>query len=81
MDELENFKTNINLTEYAASQGYELDRRQSSRNSVIMRHASGDKFIVAQGHDRHWIYFSVRDEADNGSIIDFIQNRTTSMRS
>lgn len=38
MDELEAFKTNINLTEYAADQGYELDRRESSRNSVIMRH-------------------------------------------
>ena len=25
--------------------------------------------------DRHWIYFSVRDDIDNGSIIDFIQHR------
>lgn len=38
MDELEAFKTNINLNEYAADQGHELDRRESSRNSVIMRH-------------------------------------------
>lgn len=76
MDELEAFKTDINLTEYAAGQGYELDRRQSSRNSVIMRHADGDKIIIARGLDRHWIYFSVRDETDNGSIIDFIQNRS-----
>lgn len=75
MDELENFKTNINLTEYAAVNGYELDRRQSSRNSVIMRHSTGDKIIIARGLDKHWIYFSIRDEADNGSIIDFIQNR------
>ena len=74
MDELENFKTNINLTEYAASQGYELDRRESSRNSVIMRHSTGDKIIIARGEDKHWIYFSIRDESDNGSIIDFIQN-------
>jgi hypothetical protein len=75
-DELEAFKTNINLTEYAASLGYEMDQRESSRNSVIMRHSSGDKIVVARGLDRHWIYFSIRDDTDSGSIIDFIQNRT-----
>ena len=41
MDELENFKTNINPTEYAAGQGYDPDRRMSSRNSVIMRQGNG----------------------------------------
>ena len=25
--------------------------------------------------DGHYVYFSVRDERDNGSIIDFLQNR------
>jgi len=74
-DELERFKTAINLTEYAASQGYQLDKRASSRNSVVMRHPGGDKVVIARGEDQHWIYFSVRDESDNGSIIDFIQNR------
>lgn len=73
--ELEAFKANINLTEFAASLGYELDAKQSTRNSVVMRHAGGDKLIVARDIDSHWIYFSVRDEADNGSIIDFIQRR------
>ena len=74
-DELERFKTAINLTEYAASQGYQLDKRASSRNSVVMRHPGGDKVVIARGEDEHWIYFSVRDESDNGSIIDFIQYR------
>lgn len=74
-DELERFKTAINLTEYAAGQGYLLDRRASSRNSVVMRHPGGDKIVIARGEDQHWIYFSVRDDADNGSIIDFIQRR------
>ncbi len=75
MPELETFKTDINLTEYAAAQGYEINRKESSRNSVIMRRPSGDKIIIARGHDRHWIYFTVRDDRDNGSIIDFIQHR------
>jgi hypothetical protein len=74
-DELERFKTAINLTEYAASEGYLLDRRASSRNSVVMRHPGGDKIVIARGEDDHWIYFSVRDDSDNGSIIDFIQHR------
>jgi len=74
-DELERFKTAINLTEYAASQGYQLDKRASSRNSVVTRHPAGDKVVIARGEDQHWIYFSVRDDADNGSIIDFIQHR------
>jgi hypothetical protein len=77
MDELERFKSEINLTEYAASRGYRLDRRESSRNSVAMRHpANDDKIIVARGEpDRHWIYFSIRDPADRGTIIDFVQRR------
>lgn len=73
--ELNDFKTVINLTEYAASRGYELDRRESGRNSVVMRHPNGDKVIVAKDTDGHWIYFSVRDSTDHGSIIDFIQKR------
>ncbi len=75
MAELEEFKTTINLSAYAASQGYELDRKESSRNSVIMRNGGGDKIVIARGLDGHWIYFSVRDDTDNGSIIDFVQNR------
>jgi hypothetical protein len=80
MDELERLKSEINLTEYAASRGYRLDRRASSRNSVVMRHpATDDKIIVARGQaDRHWIYFSVRDAGDHGTIVDFVQRRDRS---
>ena len=74
-DTLEDLKTGINLVEFAASYGYEPDKRESSRNSVVMRHASGDKIIVARASHGHWVYFSVRDDGDNGTIIDFIQHR------
>lgn len=75
-DELDLFKRRINLTEYAAAQGYVLDRRASSRNSAVMRGPGGDKVVIAiNGATGHWMYFSVRDERDNGSIIDFIQQR------
>ena len=75
MDELEDFKSRINLSEYAAAQGYAMDRKESSRNSVVMRREDGDKIIVGRGRDDHWVYFSVRSDSDNGSIIDFVQNR------
>lgn len=73
--ELDSFKTDINLTQYAASVGYQLEPRASSKNSVTMRHADGDKIIVARDHDRHWVYFSVRNHEDNGTIIDFVLHR------
>lgn len=74
--ELERFKTEINLSHYAAALGYELDRRETSRNSAVMRHANGDKIVIAKD-GAHWIYFSVRDDGDHGSIIDFVMRRQT----
>lgn len=74
-DELDDFKTHINLSEYAAAHGYVLDRKASSKNSAVMREPSGDKIVVALGEDRHWIYFSVHNSLDNGSIIDFVMQR------
>lgn len=74
--EIDDFKRRINLTEYAAAQGYELDRKESSRNSATMRGPGDDKIIIGKdAASGHWIYFSVRDDADHGTIIDFIQNR------
>ena len=49
-DELERFKRNINMTEYAAHLGYTVDRRASSLNSVAMhRQADHDKVIIIEG--------------------------------
>lgn len=73
-DELERFKSEINLVEYAQAQGYEIDKRESSRASTVM-HQGDDKIIVATDQDGHGIYFAVRDDADNGSVIDFVQKR------
>jgi hypothetical protein len=77
VDELERFKREVNLVHYAGTCGYQVDRRESSRSSVVMRHAgTDDKIVVARNaEDGHWTYFSVRDDRDNGSIVDFIQRR------
>ncbi len=75
-DELQKFKKDLNLSEFAAAYGYALDRRESSRNSAVMRHPNGDKIIIAKNEaSGDWIYFSVRDDRDNGTVIDFLQNR------
>ena len=73
-EELEDFKSRINLSEYAAACGYRLDRKASSRNSAVMVRSPGDKIIIALGTDRHWIYFAVGEDRDSGSIVDFVQN-------
>ncbi len=73
--ELESFKSTIDLRAYAASQGYVLDRKESWRGSAVMRHAGGDKVIIKRDADGHYVYFSVRDDDDHGTIIDFAQHR------
>jgi hypothetical protein len=73
--ELESFKTSIDLRAYAASQGYVLDRKASWRGSAVMRRADGDKVVIKREADGHYVYFSVRNEGDHGTIIDFAQHR------
>lgn len=74
--ELEKFKTDIDLRSYAASQGFQLSTKESWRGSSVMRHPSSEKIIIKRGADGHYIYFSVHRSDDNGTIIDFVQNRT-----
>jgi len=68
------FKTEINLTQYAAHLGYEIDRKKSTRSSIAMRKDS-DKVIISK-RGNLWVYFSVTDDNDNGTIIDFAEKRT-----
>jgi hypothetical protein len=70
--ELEDFKTGIDLRAYAASQGYELDRKESWRGSAVMRHPRGDKVVIKRDADSHYVFFSVHQDA-SGSIIDFVR--------
>jgi hypothetical protein len=82
--ELDRFKR-INLAEYAASGGYRVVRREPTRgggsrgsttSSLLMRHATtDDKIVVRLDRDGHWTYFSIRDDRDNGTIIDFVLRR------
>lgn len=73
--ELEMFKRQINLVEFAGSMGYELLQKESSRHSKVMRGPSGKIVIATDAKDGHGIYFSVGSEQDSGTIIDFLQRR------
>lgn len=51
--ELDGFKRNIDLPQYAASQGYAVDKRDSWRGSTVMRNGA-DKIVIKKngnGHD------------------------------
>jgi Toprim-like/Protein of unknown function (DUF3991) len=74
--ELDSFKTSVALPAYAAvAHGYQLDRKESWRGSIVMRHPNGDKIIIKRdAGSGHYVYFSVRDDNDNGTIIDFLKH-------
>ena len=74
--ELDEMKTKIDLRQYAAGQGYQLDPKGSWRGTAVMRHsATHDKVIIKRDTDGHYVYFSVRDDRDNGTILDFVMQR------
>ncbi len=80
--ELERWKSDINLSEFAASEGYQIVKRERSASGkwrgstaawVIMRNPATDhKVVIGRGKDGHWLFCNNSDGSDNGSIIDFI---------
>jgi hypothetical protein len=72
--ELEAFKRDIDVRQFAASLGYEIDNRDSWRGSTVLRRGV-DKIVVKRNRNDHYVFFSVRDDTDNGTIIDFLQRR------
>jgi hypothetical protein len=72
--ELDTFKREIDLRPFAISLGYTIDRRESWRGSTVLRNG-GDKIVVKRHGNGHFVFFSVRDDSDHGTIIDFLQRR------
>lgn len=68
-EELDRFKR-INLSLVAAEFGFELDRKKSTKQSVLMRR--GSEKIVISRHQQHYVFFSVHCAA-SGTVIDFLQ--------
>ena len=72
--ELDAFKREVDLRQFAVSLGYEMDRRESWRGSTVLRR-DADKIVVKRNHNGHYVFFSVRDDRDHGTIVDFLQRR------
>jgi hypothetical protein len=72
--ELDAFKREIDLRQFAESLGYQIDRRESWRGSVVLR-CGADKIVVKRNGNGHYVFFSLRDDDDNGTVIDFVQRR------
>jgi len=73
-NELDAFKREIDMRQFAVSFGYEIDRRESWRGSTVLR-SGGDKIVVKRNGNGHYVFFSVRDDRDHGTLIDFLQRR------
>ena len=72
--ELESFKKEIDLRQFAVRLGYEIDQCESWRGSTVLRRGA-DKIVVKRNGNGHYVFFSVRDDGDNGTVIDFLQRR------
>ena len=71
-DELQEFKR-IDLVQYAVSRGFSVDRRASSKSSVVVRHSCGDKLIISRDSSGTYFYFNAKGN-DSGTIIDLVQS-------
>lgn len=74
--EMERFKREINLAEFARTRGYAKEKG-SSKNGLILKGLDGDRIVVATNSpDNHGVYFNVHDQKDSGSVVDFVKRRT-----
>src|SRR6266581_1716671 len=72
--EFDAFKRRIDLRQFAVSLRYQMDRRESWRGSTVLRRGA-DKIVVKRNGNGHYVFFSVRDDDDHGTLIDFLQRR------
>ncbi len=72
--EIERFKTEIDLSRYLETQGYQKDRYASCRSSAVLYNGPDEKLVVGK-QAGHFVYTNTKDPQDQGSIIDFIQRR------
>jgi hypothetical protein len=70
-DELNKFKSDINLVAYAKEQGFEISHNDSTNKSVKMKNGQ-QTIIISTDKDGHGIFFDVKSRK-SGSIIDFVQ--------
>lgn len=78
--ELQAFKSKIDLRAFAASLGYQKDTQESSQNCAVMRSSNGDKIVIVKRFDKEtgeeiFVYCCPHDDRDRGDIINFLKWR------
>jgi hypothetical protein len=73
-DELVRFKTEINLSEFLAGQGYKLDQGMSCQNYAVMDQGD-EKLVVTRATDAHYAYTDAHNLKAAESIIDWVKNK------
>ena len=81
-DDIERVKREVNLIQHATSMGYVLDKEKSSKTWAVME-KEGDKILIKNGPNQngHWMYKSLVDDQEKGTIVDFMQKRGFSYQS
>jgi len=79
--DLDRVKQEVNLIQHAASMGYNLNKDKSSRLWAVMD-KDGDKILIKNSLNKngHWMYSSLVDDKDKGTIVDFMLKRGFSYR-
>jgi hypothetical protein len=76
-DDVDRIKRDVDLIRYASSFGFYVDERESTPrgnpvNWILRRDADGEK-LFARRKEQGWVYKSLRDPANHGTVIDFAQ--------
>jgi hypothetical protein len=70
-EELNRFKTDIDLRAVAALYGYEMEGRPG--RSTAMKHPTKhSKLIISVADDGHWKFWDVHDDSYRGTVLDFL---------
>ena len=72
-NELDRFKRDIDLVDYAQRQGYEV-KKEGKRGDWHQLQKEGEVLIVTRKDD-HQVYLNTGDDRDKGSVIDFAKTR------
>ena len=73
-EELRRFKTDINLSEFAASRGFVKDCKKTSERSTTMHRGDDQTIIIAKAKvSGIYMYFQRGINGNNGTIVDFCQ--------
>lgn len=73
-EELENFKKDIDIVDYAKKLGYEVDIEKDSKNYRALKKEKDVVIVSRLSTGQSW-YFNQHDPEDKGSVIDFVKTR------